>query len=68
VALTRDNPEAHGQFLNNVQDWYEDELQQQQPVTPLSPALGGSDNASSIGISEHYDDAGPGDNRKATPV
>ena len=68
VPFTLDNAEAYRQLLDYVQDRYENELQQQKPITPFRAALGSGDDATGIGICQHHNDAGSSDGRKAPPI
>ena len=57
MAATGKDTEPDSQLLNHEQDRHEDELQQQQPVTPLHAALASRDDAADIGVGEHDDEA-----------
>ena len=68
MALAADDPQADGEFLDDIEDRNENELQQQQPVSPFGAALRRGDDAAGIRIGEHDDNAGTGHERKAQPV
>ena len=50
--------EADGEFLNDVEDRHEQELQQKQGIAPTRSALRGGDQAPDIGVGEHHDKTG----------
>ena len=68
MALAGDHTETNCQFLYDVENWHERELQQQQPVAPLGAALGRSYDAARVRVSQHDDHARADDGRKPTPV
>ncbi len=68
VALASDHAEPHCQLLHEIEDRDQQELQQQQPVAPLRAALRRGDEAAGVGVGEHDDDAGSGDEQKAPQI
>ena len=68
VSLAGHRAEPHRQFLNDVEDRDEEELQRQQAVAPLRAALRRGDDAAGVGVGQHDDDAGPGDDEEPSPV
>ena len=54
-----EHAQAHGQFLHDIKNRHQQNLQQQQPIAPLHTTLAGGDHAADIGIRKHHDDAGP---------
>ena len=68
MTLACENTEAHGQFLNQVQDRHQHELQQQKPIAPLNPALGGGDDTADISIGEHHDKSRAKDRKGPFPT
>ena len=68
MALAGDGAEADGQFLHDIEDGDQDDLQKQQAIAPLRAALRRGDDAARVGVGEHDHDARPGDGEKSPPV
>ena len=68
VPLSGEEPQAHGQFLHDEQHRHQYDLQEQQPVTPLNPALRCSDDAADIRIGQHDDQTRSHDREKSFPA
>jgi len=59
MAAAGDQAQPQGQFLDHEQDRDQDQLQGQELVAPLGPALGGGDDAAGVGVGEHDQKARP---------
>ncbi len=68
MALARHRAKPHRQFLDDVKDRDEHDLQQEQAVAPLGAALRRSDDAARVRVRQHDDDAGSGDDEEPSPV
>jgi hypothetical protein len=52
------------EFLHDVENWHQQELEQQQAVAPLDAALPGGDDAADVGVGEHDHDPRTEDREK----
>ena len=57
VSAPGKNPKPHGKLLHQVEYRNQNQLQQQQAISPLHPALAGGDDAADIGVGQHHDHA-----------
>ena len=56
VSLSRDDAEAHREFLDHVENGDQDHLEEEEAVTPLRTALCRRHDAARVGVREHDDD------------
>ena len=68
MTLACHQPQTHGQFLHNIKDGHQNELQGQKFIAPLRPALRRRDNAAGIRIGQHNHQPGPHDKHESLPA
>ena len=65
MATAGEDAEPDGEFLHDVEDRYQQELQAKEPVAPLHAGLAGGDYGSDIAVGQHDHEAGAEHGEKA---
>ena len=65
VATAGEDAETDGEFLHDVEDRYQQELQAKEPVAPLHAGLAGGDDGPDIAVGQHDHEAGAEHGEKA---
>lgn len=68
MASAGHGAKTNRQFLHDIEDGDQDELQEEEAIAPLGAALGSRDDAARVGVGQHDDEPGSSDHEETAPT